>query len=585
MHTIKLLILFSLFHLCSLAQQTVGVFENNQNSVNGYVLVNPIRSPFTYLIDNCGNKVYEWESSNISLGATILNNGNLLRSTFLVNDSIVFGGSTGGLEILDPSSNQIWSFEVNTDTTMMHHDFSVIPNGNILFFAVELIASEDVVDSGSEVSAKRLSEMIFELNPENNEIVWAWRAWDHLVQDFDSTLSNFGAVEDHPEKINLNYYHDETDADWLHFNSIDYNEKLDQIIVSSPHFNEFWIIDHSTSTEQAAQSYGGNSNKGGDLLYRWGNPLTYGRGDSLNQSLFFQHNVHWIKEGLPNAGKIMLFNNGDDSRPYSSVDIIDVPVNPIDSSTYLSPTFNNPYLPLEPFYSYSDSTLFNSPRVSSAQLLENGNTFICSGWQGRIFEIENQSNSIVWDYVLPVNIGGINVNQGDEPLQNLIFKSTKYLSTFAGFNFLDLQPTSPIELNPLPNSCQLYINGCTDPSAFNYTTEATVDDYSCVSIEQFTIDSLQFLIDQLNSQLVSCSAPILRDLAIGWNLIGYDRKQPQNLVACFQDVSDIIIVVKNNSGETYFPEFNFNGIGDLIPGQGYQLKVSEGYQEFMFDDF
>ena len=139
-------------------------------------------------------------------------------------------------------------------------------------------------------------------------------------------------------------------------------------------------------------------------------------------------------------------------------------------------------------------------------------------------------------------------------------------------------------MNPLPNSCQLYINGCTDSSAINYITEATVDDYSCVSIEQHTIDSLHFLIDQLNSQLVSCSAPISLDLAIGWNLIGYDRKQPQNLVACFQDVLDIILVVKNNSGETYFPEFNFNGIGDLIPGQGYQLKVSEGYQEFMFDD-
>ncbi len=584
MHLVKLILLFSLVHLCSLAQQTVGVFKNHQNSVNGYVLVNPIRSPFTYLIDNCGNKVYEWDSSNISLGASILNNGNLLRSTILVNDSIKFGGSTGGLEILDPSSNQIWSFEVNTDKTMMHHDFLVIPNGNILFFAVELISREDVVDSGSEVSAKRLSEMIFELNPENNEIVWAWRAWDHLVQDFDSTLSNFGAVEDYPEKINLNYYFDETDADWLHFNSIDYNEKLDQIIVSSPHFNEFWIIDHSTNTEQAAQSYGGNSNKGGDLLYRWGNPLAYGRGDSLSQSLYFQHNVHWIKEGSPNAGKIMVFNNGDYSRPYSSVDIIDVPVNPIDSSTYLSPSFNNPYLPLEPFYSYSDSTFFYSAKVSSAQLLENGNTFICSGWQGRIFEIENQSNSIVWDYVLPVNIGGFAVNQGDAPEQNLIFKSTKYLSTFAGFDFLDLQPTSPIELNPLPNSCQLYINGCTDSSAINYITEATVDDYSCVSIEQHTIDSLHFLIDQLNSQLVSCSAPISIDLAIGWNLIGYDRKQPQNLVACFQDVLDIILVVKNNSGETYFPEFNFNGIGDLIPGQGYQLKVSEGYQEFMFVD-
>ena len=47
---------------------------------------------------------------------------------------------------------------------------------------------------------------------------------------------------------------------------------------------------------------------------------------------------------------------------------------------------------------------------------------------------------------------------------------------------------------------------------------------------------------------------------------------------------DIISVVKNNAGEVYWPEFAFDGIGDLIPGQGYQIRVEEAYEDFYFDD-
>ena len=40
--------------------------------------------------------------------------------------------------------------------------------------------------------------------------------------------------------------------------------------------------------------------------------------------------------------------------------------------------------------------------------------------------------------------------------------------------------------------------------------------------------------------------------------------------------------MKNNAAEVYWPEFGFNGIGNLIPGQGYQIKVSEGYSGFTY---
>ena len=79
---------------------------------------------------------------------------------------------------------------------------------------------------------------------------------------------------------------------------------LDQIIFSVHNFSRFWIIDHSTSTAEAAGHKGGKSGKGGDILYRWGNPRGYAAGTKKDQTLFAQHNVHWIRKGLPGRGVI-----------------------------------------------------------------------------------------------------------------------------------------------------------------------------------------------------------------------------------------------------------------------------------------
>ena len=36
-------------------------------------------------------------------------------------------------------------------------------------------------------------------------------------------------------------------------------------------------------------------------------------------------------------------------------------------------------------------------------------------------------------------------------------------------------------------------------------------------------------------------------------------------------------IVKNNAAQVYWPEYSFNGIGDILPGQGYQLKAREDF--------
>ena len=66
-------------------------------------------------------------------------------------------------------------------------------------------------------------------------------------------------------------------------------------------------------------------------------------------------------------------------------------------------------------------------------------------------------------------------------------------------------------------------------------------------------------------------------LSSGWNLIAYLRETAESLEYVLEsiDFDNNIIIVKDFNGSPYFPEFSFNGIGDMKPGQGYQIKVNE----------
>jgi len=94
-----------------------------------------------------------------------------------------------------------------------------------------------------------------------------------------------------------------------HLNGLDYHPGRDQILVSSFIYNEIWVIDHSTTLEEAAGATGGQRGKGGDLLFRYGNPAVYGMGTKEDRLFQNQHDANWVDEGLPGAGNILVFNN------------------------------------------------------------------------------------------------------------------------------------------------------------------------------------------------------------------------------------------------------------------------------------
>ena len=104
-------------------------------------------------------------------------------------------------------------------------------------------------------------------------------------------------------------------------------------------------------------------------------------------------------------------------------------------------------------------------------------------------------------------------------------------------------------------------------------------DYAEENVVNLTIQT-----ENLLSENDSLAAPININLKAGWNIIGYTLRNAQDAVVSFENVIENISVVKNNSGDVYWPDFGFNGIGELLPGQGYQVLTFDAHNDFYFED-
>ncbi|MEW6744412.1 MAG: aryl-sulfate sulfotransferase [Planctomycetota bacterium] len=449
-----------------------GLVRNEGGAFPGYTLIAPMRSKTVFLIDMEGNVVHRWDTGYAPGSEYLLENGNLLRCSKEPNAARFRSGGQGGrIQEIAWDGTVVWDYRFANDDYLQHHDIAVTPDGTVLMIAWEYKSRYDAFQAGRIPTTLGKEgfwpDFVVEVEParpDGGEVIWEWHVWDHLVQDVDPEKANSGKVEEHPELVDINGDIDrpelsdeqveqlktlgyvnttanrgELRADWLHTNAIHYNAERDQILLCVPHMNEVWIIDHSTTTDEAAGHSGGNGGRGGDLLYRWGHPKVYRAGTAQDQRLFYQHDAQWVLKPLPGAGNLLVFNNGG-GRPdgnYSSVVELALPLEP--DGTYRREA-GKPFGPLGPVWEYvaPDKSAFFSGFISGAQRLPNGNTLICEGAAGRAFEVTT-GGEIVWEYVNELGL----VNQaldGQPAPQHALFRATRIPLDHPGLQGKELRP-------------------------------------------------------------------------------------------------------------------------------------------------
>lgn len=434
------------------AAEQRGVVLKTEAATEGYTLFAPLASQETYLVDLDGKPVHRWDhDSNPASMVYLKDNGNLIRGGHHEGTGTFEGGGMGGvLEEFTWDGERLWQLPLNTDEFHQHHDCELLPNGNLLVIGWEAKSRDEAIARGRDphtVDERGLwPDVIREYKlhpPAAAEVVWEWHSWDHLIQDFHEDRAGFGSIPDAPGRIDINGDHrdqppltaeerkrrkeieeqmralgyanggdedeeeeDESEEDlrrlrspdWLHTNAVAYLPEHDLIALSTPEFGEIWIIDHSTSTEEAAGTSGGTYGRGGDILWRWGNPRTYGAGKGRDQKLFYQHDPTWQ---VDEEGKVslLLFNNGGGrpgkGEPFSEVMELDLP---FDAKRGFDRGEDSAFGPQAPRWSYTDPGNFFAPFISGAQRLPSGNTLICAGPEGRLFEV-TPGGEVVWDYL------------------------------------------------------------------------------------------------------------------------------------------------------------------------------------------
>ena len=419
---------------------TIGVTDITWDVTEGFTIFSAYKG--TYIINNCGQLIKQWESEfPISNSAYLLDNGDLLRTGSTGGNSYLGGGL---IEKFNWEGELIWSYELDNDDYRQHHDIEPLPNGNVLAICYNFKEPIDAWNAGAMDSIEYWSSSVFEIEPlDNNQanIVWEWHLWDHLFQTIDSTRQNYQS-SNHLELFDINEMYFPVDSvtptfyvdvgpNWMHMNSIDYNAERDEIILSSRDHNEILIIDHSTTSEEAATHTGGQHNMGGDLIYRFGREEFYG-----------QHDAHWINRPDFDENAILVFNNGfrhdEQFRSYSSVDMF---IPKIDANGKYQ---HNEVDTFQVLLNLDNPNSIYSEIMGSAQILDDNRILICDSDKKNFYEFDTDRN-IKWNYVSPLAPFGAN-SQGNPPTSPLIFRAKKLPLDHPAFEN-DWSVGDPIELN------------------------------------------------------------------------------------------------------------------------------------------
>lgn len=324
-----------------------------------------------YLVDLFGKPVHTWETRYQTLYSQLERNGNIVVAMIVPDDifSSPGGGQTGLIQELDWQGKVLWEYRHE----FMHHDFDILPNGNIALMVWEktpLTFSEKV--RGGLTDPKVSSDVVWadsiiEVNREGR-VVWVWHAYEHL----DPTAYVLGPLTPRSE--------------WTHANSIRYfgrnplNGK-EGFLVSMRHLNRIILIDKDDGSVSWESPEGMFTYQHDATLLSNGHILGFDNGLFREQRRPF----HWSRviEADPETNKIVWEWNGGDTG--------------------------------------IEKAGFAASIMSGAQRLKNGNTLITHSLVGRLLEVDPKGK-IVWDFVSP---WATSLQTG--PFRNTaIFKARRY---------------------------------------------------------------------------------------------------------------------------------------------------------------
>ena len=450
----------SLYAFEALQGPTELLYWDKTNTYSGYTWFG-VRGT-TYLLDMEGRVAHTWP---VGTNPHLLTNGNVLDASN--NDP---SGFAGFVEV-DWNGSNVWSYLETRTNYAPHHDFLRLFNPKLnayttLYIANKTVSSNQCIAAGcnpangANYNTAQMDALV-EVDMWGN-LVWEWWFYNHLIQDFDATKSNYVGVglslSNYPGRLNANITGMPVQKDWLHCNGIDYNPTLDQIAVNSVR-GEFYLIDHGNTfiAGDPAASIALAASRAGDFLYRFGDPARYNQGSppsiltnwtqstTGNKQLGGAHHISWIPTGCPGAGHFAVFNNAQnlfehaqssyafEIAPYLNALTNDTGayVNPPDAgyNTWQPPV---PYTGLNPKAMSKQIVWSYQPKAShgmtshiggSVQRLPNGNTLICSDTEGHILEV-TPAGDAVGEYINPVASDGIVKFKTDNwPMYNSIFRA------------------------------------------------------------------------------------------------------------------------------------------------------------------
>ena len=482
----KIPILFALFFATSaLAYEsfhgpTELLYWVKTNTCNGYTFFG-VRGT-TFLIDMEGRVVHTWP---VGTNPHLLDDGSILDASN--NDP---SGFPGFVQVSWSGSN-MWSYLESRTNYLPHHDFIRIFNPKLgtnttLYIANKTISSNQCIAAGCNPASgssytRAQMDAIVEVDQSGN-IVWEWCFYDHLIQDFDAAKSNYVStgktIADYPGRLNANIPGMPVQSDWLHCNSINYNQTLDQIVINSVR-GECYIIDHGGTfiAGDPTGSIAKAASSAGDFLYRFGDPARYSQGTAPsiltnwteaftgNKQIGGAHDVSWVPAGLPGAGNLLIFNNAQNLFEHTQQSYA-MEINPfLNAATNNTGAYVNPpdagYYAWQPGHNAGKSTRLMSSQVvwfwhskanhgmfshigGGVQRLANGNTLICSDTEGHIMEVTS-SGGVVWEYINPVTTDGILKFKRDTwPMYNSIFRAFRYLASDPPLSGRTLTPGNTI---------------------------------------------------------------------------------------------------------------------------------------------